>query len=61
MKNLLEQLQNVCNELKDDHEIAIIEKYGIKAKRCTTIVIRKIIEFIVIVFKFVFFAISRPD
>jgi len=54
MRNLLEQLQDVCNELRDDHEIAIIKKYGIKAKRCTTVVICKIIEFIVIIFKFFF-------
>jgi len=39
MRNLLEQLQDVYNELRDDHdEIAIIKKYGIKAKRCTTVV-----------------------
>jgi len=37
----LEQLQDVCNELKDDNEIAIIEKYGSKAKFYTTAIIRK--------------------
>jgi len=37
----LEQLQDVCNELKDENEIAIIEKYGSKAKFYTTAIIRK--------------------
>lgn len=37
----MEQLQNVCNELKDENEIAIIEKYGTKAKYFTIIIIRK--------------------
>lgn len=38
---MLEQLQDVCNELKDENEIAIIEKYGSKAKYYTTTIIRK--------------------
>jgi len=37
----LEQLQDVCNKLKDENEIAIIEKYGSKAKFYTTAIIRK--------------------
>lgn len=40
---MLEQLQDVCNELKDENEIAIIEKYGSKAKYYTTTIIRKTI------------------
>ncbi|XP_050460192.1 uncharacterized protein LOC126856057 [Cataglyphis hispanica] len=31
----LKQLQDVCNEITDKNEIAIIEKYGSKAKRIT--------------------------
>jgi len=38
---LLEQLQDVCNKLKDENEIAIIEKYGSKAKCYTIAIIRK--------------------
>lgn len=42
LRNLLERLQNVCDELKDENEIAIIEKYGYKAKRYTYAIICKI-------------------
>ncbi|XP_025155312.1 uncharacterized protein LOC105189245 [Harpegnathos saltator] len=35
VKYLLEQLQEICNELKDENEIAIIKKYGDKAKHVT--------------------------
>jgi len=35
MKYLLEKLQNICNELDDEDEIAIIKKYGINSKRMT--------------------------
>ncbi|XP_029175695.1 odorant receptor 47a-like [Nylanderia fulva] len=38
MKNLLEQLQYIFNELKDENEIAIFMKYGNNAKRCTAII-----------------------
>ncbi|KAF3054241.1 Odorant receptor 255 [Nylanderia fulva] len=38
VKNLLDQLQYICNELKNEKEIAIITKYGNNAKRCTTII-----------------------
>jgi len=37
----LEQLQDVYNKLKDENEIAIIEKYGSKAKCYTIAIIRK--------------------
>ncbi|XP_029666071.1 odorant receptor 49b-like [Formica exsecta] len=37
VKYLLEQLQDICNQLKDKNEIAIIEKYGNNAKYFTTI------------------------
>ncbi|XP_070160067.1 odorant receptor 9a-like isoform X2 [Polyergus mexicanus] len=35
MKDILGQLFHVCNKLKDANEIAIINKYGCKAKRYT--------------------------
>lgn len=41
VRSLLEQLQDVCNELKDENEIAIIKKYGSKAKCYTIAIIRK--------------------
>ncbi|KAL6425037.1 hypothetical protein ACFW04_009381 [Cataglyphis niger] len=35
LRSSLKQLQDVCNEIEDKNEIAIIEKYGRKAKRIT--------------------------
>ncbi|XP_029678602.1 uncharacterized protein LOC115244800 [Formica exsecta] len=35
MKDLLEQLQHIYNELKDKNEYAIINEYGCNARRCT--------------------------
>ncbi|XP_070152144.1 odorant receptor 22b-like isoform X2 [Polyergus mexicanus] len=35
IRTSLKQLQDVCNEITDKNEIAIIEKYGDKAKRIT--------------------------
>jgi len=43
LKDLLEQLLHVYNELKDENEIAIINEYGCNAKRFTTAVTGKII------------------
>jgi hypothetical protein len=43
MEKLLRQLQHVCNELKEEKEIAIMEKYGWNAKYYTIILICKII------------------
>ncbi|XP_019885687.2 odorant receptor 4-like [Camponotus floridanus] len=37
LRNLLEQLQYICNELKDENEIAILIKYGNNTKRYTAI------------------------
>ncbi|KAL6425015.1 hypothetical protein ACFW04_009373 [Cataglyphis niger] len=37
VRNLLEQLQYICNELKDENEFAIIKKYGYYTRRCTAI------------------------
>nr|XP_012231777.1 PREDICTED: uncharacterized protein LOC105677617 [Linepithema humile] len=37
VKNLMEQLQHMCDNLKDNNEIAIVEKYGNNAKRYTII------------------------
>ncbi|XP_039311554.1 uncharacterized protein LOC105198350 [Solenopsis invicta] len=39
MKDLLIQLQHICNELKDESENAIIKKYGQNAKRYTVALI----------------------
>jgi len=41
VKNLLEQLQNICNELKDENEIIIMKKYGNNAKYYTIKMIGK--------------------
>lgn len=38
---MLEQLQYICNELKDENEIAIIINYGNNAKRYTAIFLCK--------------------
>ncbi|XP_050460091.1 odorant receptor 22c-like [Cataglyphis hispanica] len=37
VRNLLDQLQCICNELKDENEIAIFKKYGNNTKRFTLI------------------------
>ncbi|XP_011861662.1 PREDICTED: uncharacterized protein LOC105558534 [Vollenhovia emeryi] len=36
LKYLIEQVQHFCNDLRDNNEIAIIEKYGRNAKQYTT-------------------------
>lgn len=41
MRNLLEQLQNICNELKDENEFNIMKKYGNNAKCYTARIIGK--------------------
>ncbi|XP_025073593.1 uncharacterized protein LOC112552482 [Pogonomyrmex barbatus] len=41
VKKLLIKLQDICNELKDKNEIAIIEEYGYVAKRYTLALISK--------------------
>jgi len=41
VKSLLDELQHICDELKDKNEIAIITKYGNTANRYTAIIIRK--------------------
>jgi len=41
VKWLLDELQHICDELKDENEIAIITKYGNIANRYTTIIMRK--------------------
>ncbi|KAL6425014.1 hypothetical protein ACFW04_009372 [Cataglyphis niger] len=38
VRNLLEQLQYICNELKDENEFAIIKKYGHNTRLCTAII-----------------------
>jgi len=42
VKCLLEQLQQIYSELKDENEMAIIKKYGYNAKCYTIRIIRKI-------------------
>ncbi|XP_050460092.1 odorant receptor 22c-like [Cataglyphis hispanica] len=37
VRNLLEELQCICNELKNENELAIFNKYGNNAKRCTSV------------------------
>ncbi|XP_019889728.1 uncharacterized protein LOC105286930 isoform X2 [Ooceraea biroi] len=37
VRNLLTELHHICEQLKDENEIAIIEKYGYKGKRFTTV------------------------
>ncbi|XP_071581700.1 uncharacterized protein [Temnothorax nylanderi] len=39
IRSSLDRLQDVCNELRDENEIAILKKYGSKAKRYTTAII----------------------
>ncbi|XP_071629525.1 uncharacterized protein [Temnothorax longispinosus] len=39
IKSSLDRLQGACNELRDEKEIAILKKYGNKAKRYTTAII----------------------
>jgi len=39
---MLEKLQYICNELKNDDEIAIIKEYGNDSKRFTLIISCKI-------------------
>jgi len=41
MRVSLEQLQHVCNEIKNKNEIAIIEKYGHIGKHQTRIITSK--------------------
>lgn len=41
MKFLMDKLQHICNDLKDENEIAIITKYGNIAKRLTAIIMCK--------------------
>ncbi|XP_071561013.1 uncharacterized protein [Temnothorax nylanderi] len=41
IKYLLDELQHICNDLKDEYEIAIITKYGNIAKRLTAIIMCK--------------------
>jgi len=41
MRNLLERLQYIYDDLKDKKEIAIYNKYGNMAKRITVIFISK--------------------
>lgn len=42
MKDLLEQLQLICNELKDENEFDIINEYGCSATRLTAALTSKI-------------------
>jgi len=44
MRVSLEQLQRVCNEIKNKNEITIIEKYGRIGKHQTRIITSKIVN-----------------
>ncbi|KAF3054297.1 Odorant receptor 295 [Nylanderia fulva] len=50
IRSLFEQLQHICNELRDENEIAIIERYGNNVKRFTAILLLIFICGTVIVF-----------
>jgi len=41
----MEQLQHMCDNLKDSNEIAIMDKYGNNAKRYTIILTSKTLCF----------------
>jgi len=41
MKNLLEQLKHICNELQDKNEIDVMKKYGTNVERYTAKIIRE--------------------
>lgn len=41
----MEQFQHIYENLKDHHEIAIVERYGENAKRFTVILISKMLFF----------------
>jgi len=43
MKEILAQFQHIYDELQDENEIAIVDKYSYIAKRYTTILTSKII------------------
>jgi len=47
----MEQIKHVYNDVKDNNEIAIIEKYGSHAKHCTAILTSKIPILFFIYFK----------
>lgn len=40
----MDQLQQICNELKDENEINIMKEYGNSVKRYTLLIICKIIN-----------------
>jgi len=42
MKYLLEKIQDICNELNNKDEIAIIKRYGNDSKRLTFVISCKI-------------------
>lgn len=48
VKCLMEQLKQICNDLKDNNEIAIIESYGSNAKRFTIRLTSKIMLMFII-------------
>jgi len=46
----MEQLQHIYNNIRDNNEIAIVEKYGSKAKHYTAVLTSKIYVLISISF-----------
>jgi len=62
MKHLLERLQNTYNDLKDENEIAIYDKYANIAKRITFIFIgEKRLSFIIMISLSIYFNIEAND
>lgn len=51
MRYLLEQLQQICNELKSEKEIAIIKSYACSVKRYTVILLGKKLVIILLLSK----------
>ncbi|XP_032680472.1 uncharacterized protein LOC116848466 [Odontomachus brunneus] len=54
VKCLLERLQDICNKLKDENEIAIIKTYSYQARKITIILTRKITLFVLTYLHFLF-------
>jgi len=58
VRDLLIQLQYICNELKDENEIAIIRRYGYNAKYYTIALTGKTISIYTTIFYLIYYYIS---
>jgi len=54
MRVSLEQLQHVCNEIKNKNEITIIEKYGRIGKHQTIIITSKYIHIYIYIYIYIY-------